>query len=91
MHDENWITSITLDALDKIPTVLMTESMVKEQGIVMENLDLRVTKVVTGYDRVVSLRFRNMRTAWDRESLMAEKLYWRMERRRGDRRTMGHL
>lgn len=52
--------------------------------------DLKATQVVTGYDRVVTLRVRNARTAWDRGSLRASKVCWRTERRRGARFTMGH-
>ena len=52
---------------------------------------MRATKEVTGYDRVVSLRVINARTAWDRGSLSANKMYWRTERSRAGRRTMGYL
>ena len=90
MYEGNRITSMTLDALDSIQTEMLTEPMAKEQGIVMANWDLRATKLVTGYDRVVSLRVRNARTAWDRGSLRANKVYWRTDRRRGVRRIMGH-
>ena len=69
MYEGNRITSMTLDALDSIQTEILTEPMAKEQGIVMANWDLRATKLVTGYDRVVSLRVRNVRKAWDRGSL----------------------
>ena len=64
MYEGNRITSITLDALDSIQTEMLTEPMAKEQGIVMANWDLRATKLVRGYDRVVTLRVRNVRTAW---------------------------
>ena len=70
---------------------MLTEPIAKKQGIVMANSDLKATKLVTGYDRVVSLRVRNVRMAWDRGSLRAKKMYLRTERRRGDKRTMGHL
>ena len=82
MYERNRIASMTLDALDSIQTEMLTEPMAKEQGIVMANWDLRATKLVTGYDRVVSLCVRNARTAWDRGSLRASKMYWRTERRR---------
>ena len=74
---------MTLDALDNVLTALMTEPMAREQGIYMDNWDLRATKEVTGYDRVVSLRVMNVRTAWDRGSLRAKEVYWRTERSRG--------
>jgi len=57
---------MTLGALDRILIVLVTEPMAKEQGVVMDDWDLRATKAVTGYDRVVSLRVRIVRTAWDK-------------------------
>ena len=57
----------------------------------MANWDLRATKLVTGYDRVVTLHVRNIRTAWDRGSLRANKVQGRTERRRGVRRTIGLL
>lgn len=67
---------MTLDAMDSTKTeMFLTEPMAKEQGVVMDNWDLRATKLVTGYDRVVSLRVRSVRTAWDRGSLRANKLY----------------
>ena len=91
MYEGDRVTSMTLDALDNIQTAMMTEPMAKEQGIDMDKWDLRATKEVTGYDRVVSLRVMNVRTAWDRGSLRANKVYWRTERSRGGRRTMGHL
>ena len=69
MYEGNRITSMTLDALDSIQTEMLTKPMAKEQGIVMANWDLRATKLVTGYDRVVALRVRNVRTAWGRGSL----------------------
>lgn len=90
MYDGNRITSTTPDAQDNIQTMQMTEPMAKEQGIVMDNFDLRATKVVTGYDRVLSLRVRNVRTTLDKGSLRTRKVHWRTERRRADRRTMGH-
>ena len=89
MYAGDRVTSLTLDALDTIQTTLLTSPMAKEQGIDMDNWDLRATKEVTGYDRVVSLRVRNIRTAWDRGSLRANKVYWRTERSRGGRRTRG--
>ena len=91
MYAGDRVTSLTLDALDTIQTTLLTSPMAKEQGIDMDNWDLRATKEVTGYDRVVSLRVRNIRTAWDRGSLRANKVYWRTKRSSGGRRTMGHL
>ena len=54
MYEGNRITSMTLDALDSIQTEMLTKPMAKEQGIVMANWDLRATKLVTGYDRVVT-------------------------------------
>ena len=68
-----------------------TSPMAKEQDININNMVLRATKEVTGYDRVVLLRVRNIQTAWDRGSLRAKKVYWRTERSRAGRRTMGHL
>ena len=73
MYAGDRVTSLTLDALDTIQTTLLTSPMAKEQGIDMNNWDLRATKEVTGYDRVVSLRVRNIQTAWDRGSLRANK------------------
>ena len=70
---------------------MMTEPMAKEQGIFMDKWDQRATKEVTSYDHVVSLVVMNVGTAWDRGSLRANKVYWRTERSRGGRRTMGHL
>ena len=73
MYAGNRITSMTLDALDSIQTEMLTKPMAKEQGIVMANWDLRATKLVAGYDRVVSLRVRNVSRALDRGSLRATK------------------
>lgn len=63
MHEGNRITSMALDALDDIQERILTEPMAEEQGIPMGKWDLKATKVVTGYDRLVKLRVRNVRTA----------------------------
>lgn len=54
---------MALDALDDIQERILTEPMAEEQGIPMGKWDLKATKVVTGYDRLVKLRVRNVRTA----------------------------
>ena len=56
-----------------IQTEMLTEPMAKKQGIVMVNWDLKATKLVTVYDRVVSLRVRNVRRTWERGSLRRAK------------------
>ena len=45
----------------------------QEARIVMANWDLKATKLVTVYDRVVSLRVRNVRRTWERGSLRRAK------------------
>jgi len=91
MHSGNRVTSMTLDALDLLQNRMMTEPMAAEQGIDMNAWDLRATKIVTGYDRVVWRRVRNMRTAWDRGSTRGNKRRWRTKRPEGVRRTMEYL
>ena len=56
-----------------IQTEMLTEPVAKKQGIVMANSDLKATKLVTGYDRAVSLRVRNVRRTWERGSLRRAK------------------
>ena len=82
---------MTLDALDLLQNRMMTEPMAAEQGINMDAWDLRATKTVTGYGRVVWRRVRNMRTAWDRGSTRGNKRRWRTKRPEGVRRTMEYL
>eukprot|EP00617_Octactis_speculum_P025411 CAMPEP_0185758366 /NCGR_PEP_ID=MMETSP1174-20130828/17017_1 /TAXON_ID=35687 /ORGANISM="Dictyocha speculum, Strain CCMP1381" /LENGTH=48 /DNA_ID= /DNA_START= /DNA_END= /DNA_ORIENTATION= len=47
---------MALGALDVIHLTMLTEPMAAEHGIDMGNWDTRATKVVTGYDRVMSLQ-----------------------------------
>lgn len=54
------LTSLALDALEGIQKRILTEPMAEAQGIPVEKWDLKVTKVVTGYDRVLALRVRNV-------------------------------
>ena len=64
-----------LDALDSIQTEMLTEPMAKEQGIAIANWDLRATKLVRRYNRVITLLVRNVCGAWDRGPRRANKVH----------------
>ena len=71
-----WILNMKIEVLillAVIQTEMLTELVAKKQGIVISNSDLKATKLVTGYDRVVSLRVRHVRMTWERGSLRRAK------------------
>jgi len=80
--------NLGINMLAVIQTEMLTEPMAKKQGIVMVNWDLKATKLVTVYDRVVPMR-QKCEEDVGKGLTEASKMYLRTERRRGDRRTMG--
>lgn len=54
---------MTIDVLDDMQTKMLTGPMAGEQQMSIDSWDLRATKMVNGYNRVVSRRHRNGRMA----------------------------
>ena len=88
---EHRVTSVTMDALDEIQMEALAAAAAAEQGIKVRAWDMKSTTTAAGWTGSARRRAWNVKMAWDRAGLRANRLHWKAANREKRKGALSHL